>query len=267
LSKTSALATIIVERVLDALVLLLFILAIALFVPLSGLAESLAERSGIPWPLLATAFSVPFVAAFCMMLLFALYPTRTWAAIGVAMRPLPDALAARARQLIRMFLDGFIPLRSPGTLVLLFALSLPIWLFESLLFFLVGFSFGLDGVFDNLGQLAAMAVLVTAIANIGSSVPAAPGGIGLFELLARETLVLVPLATVDRPVAAGFAAVVHAALLVPMIVLGQLFLWVEHVSLRSLSRAGRQISPDASAPERRDAVVPAATAMDREDLD
>ena len=166
-----------------------------------------------------------------------------------------------------MFLDGFIPLRSAGTLALLIALSLPVWLFESLLFFFVGFSFGLDGVFDNLGQLAAMAVLVTAIANIGSSVPAAPGGIGLFELLARETLVLVPLATIDRSVAAGFAAVVHAALLLPMILLGQLFLWVEHVSLKSLSRAGGQISLESSASEGRDAIVPTATAVDREDLD
>ena len=88
-------------------------------------------------------------------------------------------------------------------------------------------------------ELAVAVVLVTAIANIGSSIPAAPGGIGLFELLARETLVLLPLATVDRSVAGGFAAVVHAALLLPMILLGQLFLWAEQVSFRKLSQAGR----------------------------
>ena len=253
LSKTSALATIMVERVLDALTLLFFILAIALFVPLSGLAESLGERTGVPWPLVAAAFSAPFVLVFCLMVLLASYPARTRAAIDAGLGLLPDRLGTRVRELVRMFLEGFIPLRSTGTLGLLFALSLPIWLLESLLFFFVGFSFGLDGVFDNLAQLAAMAVLVTAVANIGSSVPAAPGGIGLFELIARETLVLLPLATIDRAVAAGFATVVHAALLLPMIVLGQIFLWSEHVSLGGLFNAGRRLSTGSEGPTGGDA--------------
>ena len=85
-------------------------------------------------------------------------------------------------------------------------------------------------------------MLVTAIANIGSSIPAAPGGLGLFELVARETLVLLPLAAVDRAAAGAYVAVVHAALLMPMIVMGQAFLWVQHVSLGSLSLAGRSVT-------------------------
>ena len=79
-------------------------------------------------------------------------------------------------------------------------------------------------------------VLVTAITNIGSAIPAAPGGLGLFEIIARETLVLGPLAAVERSVAAGYALVVHAALLLPMIVLGQAILWAGHISLGRLSR-------------------------------
>ena len=130
-------------------------------------------------------------------------------------------------------------MRSPRTLALLMLLSIPIWLFESALFFFVGFSFGLDDVYDNLGDMAVANVIVTAISNLGSSVPAAPGGIGLFELVARETLVALPLGPVDRSVAAGFATVVHASLLLPMILLGQAFLWAGHVSFRNLSRAGQ----------------------------
>ena len=198
------------------------------------------------------------------MVLLASYPARTREAIDAGLRLLPDRLGTRVRELVRMFLEGFVPLRSTGTLALLFALSLPIWLLESLLFFFVGFSFGLDGVFDNLAQLAAMAVLVTAVANIGSSVPAAPGGIGLFELIARETLVLLPLATIDRAVAAGFATVVHAALLLPMIVLGQIFLWTEHVSLGSLFNAGRRLSPGSERPTRGDATGAARDGEDPE---
>ena len=120
-----------------------------------------------------------------------------------------------------------------------FVLSLPIWLFEAGLFFFVAFAFGLENVYDNLGDMVVAVILVTAVANIGSSIPAAPGGIGLFELVARETLVFLPLAAIDPAVAAGFAAVVHLSLLLPMIILGQVFLWAENVSLRKLSRAGQ----------------------------
>ena len=115
---------------------------------------------------------------------------------------------------------GFAPLSSLRTIALLFVLSVPVWGFETGLFFLIGFSFDFHHIYDNLWQLAAAMVLVTALANIGSSVPSSPGGIGLFELIARETLVLLPLAVVDRSEAAAFAAVSHFALLLPMIILG-----------------------------------------------
>lgn len=241
ISKTSALGTILIERVLDALTLLCFVAAIALFFPLTGLAAALGQRFGIAWPLLVAAGSVPFVTLFALLLFLALYPARTRAFAGWLLRPLPYRLQTPLGGLIDMFLQGMIPMRSPRTLGLLFLMSIPIWLFESALFFFVGFSFGLHDVYDNLGELAVAATVVTAVANIGSSVPAAPGGLGLFELVARETLVLLTLASVDRSVAGGFAVVVHAALLLPMILLGQVFLWAEHLSLGKLfGRAGRE---------------------------
>ncbi len=236
LSTTSTLATILVERVLDAVTLLLFIAVIGLFFPLTGLAQAFGDRYGVPWPLLVLALSVPFIVAFAALVFLARFPDRIDSATATAVRPLPRALRTPARNLVRLFHQGIAPLRDPKTLALLLLLSLPIWLFESALFFLVGVGFGLHDSFGSLGEFAAANVLVTAIANIGSSIPAAPGGIGLFELVARETLVLLPNASIDRAVAAGFATVVHAALLIPMIVLGQLFLWTGHVSLRKLSR-------------------------------
>ena len=238
ISKTSALVTILVERVLDALTLLFFIAAIAIFVPLSGLTEGLAESAGIAWPLLVAGLSAPFVIAFGTLLLIAVFPANSRAVAFALLAPLPERFEATGRNLIEYVLHGLIPLRSPRTLGRLFLLSLPIWLFEASLFFVIGISFDLQESFANLGQMAVAMVLVMSISNIGSSIPGAPGGIGLFEIIARETLVLIPLAIVDRSVAAGFAAVSHVALLLPMIVLGQVFLWAGHISLGRLSRAG-----------------------------
>ena len=239
-SKTAALMTIFVERTFDALTLLLFIAATALFVPLGGLAQGFEEWSGLPWPLLAAGMTVPFIGAFGALLLLAHLPDRARSAAGAAVRLAPQRLGTRLLGLVEMLLHGLAPLRNPGTVARLLALSVPIWLFEAALFYLVGLSFGMDGLYGSAAEMATAMVLVTAIANIGSSVPAAPGGLGLFELVARETLVLLPLGSVDRALAGGFAALVHAVLILPMIVLGQALLWWHHVSLGGLARAGSE---------------------------
>ena len=241
-SKTSALVTIFIERLLDALTLLLFVALIAVFVPLTGLAEAFGERSSVPWPLLVATMSLPFVLAFGWLLAMALAPTRAAAVASHLLRPLPAPLGGRLGQMFELILQGVKPLSKPSTLGGLFVASAPIWVFEAGLFYLIGLAFDLHNVYGSPAEMAVAMVLVTAIANIGSSVPAAPGGIGLFELVARETIVLLPLAAVDRAVVGGYVAVVHATLLLPMIVLGQVFLWGQHLSLGSLSRGGRKLS-------------------------
>ena len=252
ISKTSALATIFVERVLDAMVLLFFIALVGLFFPLTSLATAFGERTGVPWLLLVLAFTVPFVGAFATLIVLARFPVWSDHALAVLVKRLPSSFQAPARHLVQMCLHGISPLSDPKTLAALFLLSIPVWLFEAGLFFFVGLGFGLQESFASLGNMAGANVLVTAVANIGSSIPAAPGGVGLFEIVARETLVLLPDAPIDRAVAAAFATVVHAALLIPMIVLGQLFLWADHVSLRRLSRSEPVVSTSepagASAP-------------------
>jgi uncharacterized protein (TIRG00374 family) len=237
-SKSAALATVFVERVLDALTLMVFIIVIALFIPLGGMAEGFGERSGIAWPLLMLGATLPFVAIFGVMVAVARYPQAAQDVVDRIAGLLPERISGLVSQLAATFILGLVPLKSARALALLFFLSVPIWLFEAGLFYMIAISFDLQDPIGGHGNLMVAAVLVTAVANIGASVPAAPGGIGLFELIARETLVLLPLGMVDRAVAGGYVAVVHAALLLPMIVMGQGVLWADHVSLRRLWRSG-----------------------------
>lgn len=234
-SKATALMTIIIERIFDALTLLMFISVTALFVPLGGLIQGLGEKSSVPWPLLLGAVSLPFLCGFGVLLVLANSPNLLIRPIGTLFQVLPLGVGRRLFRLGDLFLDGLHSLRNPVNMVQLLALSVPIWLFETVLFYMIGLSFGLQDVYGSLVEMAVAMVLVMAISNIGSSVPATPGGLGLFELVARETMMLLPLSPVDRALAGGFVAVVHASLLLPMIVLGQLFLWRQHLSLNALS--------------------------------
>ena len=240
INKASALVTVLAERVFDALTLLFFVAVVALFVPVTGLVESFGERFGVPEAVLVLGFSLPFITAFGALVLLAFYPDKARSFAQLLTRPLPDRVSSMADSLTGMLLQGLEPLRDPRKLVVLFVLSIPIWLTEAAVFWIMAFPFGIHETHSDLWEMAANMILVTSITNIGSSVPAAPGGLGLFEIIARETLVLSPLSTVERPAAAGFAVVVHAVILLPMIILGQVFLWTAHVSLRRLSREGQR---------------------------
>ena len=240
INKASALVTVLSERILDALTLLFFIAALAPFMSIDRLVQTFGERFGIPWQLLIAAFSLPFVCAFAAMALFAIYPRKTRSAVMWLARPLPSRLHSMIESLTGMLLQGLAPLGSARTVATLFAISIPIWLTEMGVFYIVGFAFGIDQAHSSPWTMAVTMTLVTAVANIGASLPLAPGGIGLFEFISRETLVLGPLASVDRSVAAGHAIVTHAATLLPMIVLGQVFLWTASLSLRRLRQSSEE---------------------------
>ncbi len=243
-SKTSALMTIVIERLLDALTLLVFIAVIAIFIPILVVAEGLGESSRVPWPALVAGISVPFILAFSGLMLVAYKPDRVTLLGDAIFTPLPRSFSNRLLPLIDLAIQGVTALGSPHKVLVMFILSVPIWLLEAGLFFILGYSFGLESAYDSVFEMAVAMTLVMAISNIGSSVPAAPGGIGLFELVARETLVLLPLAVIDRTTATAYVTVVHAVLLLPMIILGQIFLLSANVSLRGFWRVGMSPSPE-----------------------
>ena len=235
-SATSALVTVFVERIFDALALLFFIAVITPFVPIAELAEDFSKIVGLPAGLLMLGLTLPFIGAFFVLALLSAYPGQVRAIALRLFGRLPDRITAVLDGLLMRILDGIAPLRDLRTLAALFGLSLPIWLTEVAVFWLMGYSFGIDEYHDGPVQMAVNMVLTTAITNIGGSIPAAPGGLGLFELIAREVLALGPLASVDRSVAGGYVVALHAVILLPVIILGQIFLWANQLSLRKLSQ-------------------------------
>ncbi len=235
-NTASALVTVFVERIFDALALLFFIALITPFVPVAGLVEDFGEQRGLPPSLLTLGLTLPFIGAFCVLVLLSAYPDRTRAFALRLFSRFPARVEYILDGLLTRSLDGIAPLRNPRTLATLFGLSIPIWLTEVAVFWLMGYSFGIEAYHDGAVPMAVNMVLTTAITNIGGSIPAAPGGLGLFEIIAREVLVLGPLATVDRSVAGGYVIALHAVILLPVIILGQIILWTSHLSLRKLSR-------------------------------
>lgn len=245
-SKVSSLATIAVERVFDGLTLLFLAAVVSLFLPLVGLLQGLADKAGVPWVLLALAMSMPFVLVAAFMVLASYSPRWFEVLLERLIAVLPAPIRPKVSGLVGMFISGLAVLQHPRRLLAVFLLSLPVWLAEAFMYYVLAFSLDLHNVFE-VTELAGVILLVTAVSNLAISVPTAGGGIGAFEVAAAATLSLLG---ADESTAGAYAILVHAALLVPVTLLGLLYLWTDRTSLGRLTRestADRDATPYGSA--------------------
>lgn len=234
-SKSSALATIVVERVLDGLVLLLFLVVVSAFLPLAGLVRDLATDAGIPRFALLVATTVPFGLVMGLLFVAAHRPAWPMRLLAAGVRVLPSGIAAKLLGIAGLFLGGLAFLREPRHLGGVVLISLPVWLGEAAVAYMVGVGFGLSGVLGGAGAMAAVMLAVTAIANLATALPSSQGGIGPFEFFATATLVVLG---VGREVATAYAVVLHVSLLAPVTAVGLAYLWVGKDSLVQMVRLG-----------------------------
>lgn len=230
LSTSTGLATIVVERVYDGLTLL-FLAAVAVpFLIFSGLVDDAGTTSAVSWAILGVVAALVFIAAITVLTLVAINP-RFGAFIERLANLLPAKLRPKARELIGLFIQGLSVLREPRRHPGLFLLSLPVWLLEGSMYLMIALSFDLLDFFSPAILIIPVILLVTAASNLATSIPSSPGSVGTFEFPAAAALTLVG---VGAGVAGAFALLVHVALLVPVTVLGLLYLWFEHIPLSRL---------------------------------
>ncbi len=234
-SKSAALATIVVERVFDGVTLLFLLGVVSAFLPVTGLLKDLARDTGIPLSVMVTGATLPFVLVLGFLTLVAYQPWRLLRLAGAVASRLPGRLETRILGLAELFITGLGILRQPRRLAALFFLSITVWLMEVAMYFAIGFSFDLSSPLGGVGAMLAAMVAVTAISNLAISIPSSQGGIGPFELFAAATLVVLG---VKGETAAAYAVVLHIALLVPVTLLGLLYLWTGRESLVRLVRLG-----------------------------
>ena len=163
---------------------------------------------------------------------------------------IPKKFQPVAATLSNQFLLGLSALRYPKRLGAIFMLSVPVWLSEAAMYFLIALGFDLQSYFPSIGLLAGVLILTTATSNLGTSIPSTGGGIGPFEFFAQATLLFF---SVDVSVASAYVLVLHVALLLPVTFLGIGYAWLTNSSLTELARASKEKSstfgPDVVRPE------------------
>lgn len=221
---SASLATIIVERIFDGVVMLAFI-----FVNLTELAR-LTGSSGFVGNIQEVAIygTAAFIGALIVFLLAAMFPALT-IRIGdwFIERLLPERLREKVRGIMHKFLDGLASLRSPFNVLMVFLTSVVIWLLETAKYWFVMHAFDFEVSFFAL-------MLMNGIVNLATTIPSAPGYIGTFD---APGIAVLTAYGVDQAMAAGYTLVLHVALWLPITALGAWFLAREGIkwsdSLRS----------------------------------
>jgi glycosyltransferase 2 family protein len=200
---SSALGTVIVERVLDGISVLTITIVVLFLQDL----PSWMINSGIIF------FIVTILMIVCIMGLI----WRRETAIKIINRTLnrlPGKFAHKIDELIHHFIDGFQVITNIKMLLYLFFLSAVIWLVDVAAIYILLFSFGFD-----LPILASFIVMIVLIAGI--AIPTAPGFIGNWHYACILGLSLFGVA---KPEAFSFAVVYHFLSISIVVVLGVIFL-------------------------------------------
>lgn len=236
LSATAAFATIVLERLLDLLVVLLLFAGFVFTVAPGDVAGDPTQFARVKF---GGALAMAAAAGGSIVLfILAGHPERIGRLALRVERVLPAKLAHAVARFAQTFAEGLAVLRQPGRLVAALLLSFPLWLSIALGIWLTSRAFHIT--FPYAGSF-----LVTTVLVVGVAVPT-PGAIGGFHAAYQIAVQTFFAAPTDRAV--GGAIVLHAISFLPVTLLGAAFMFAEGLTLTN-ARALAETAADATEPD------------------
>jgi glycosyltransferase 2 family protein len=224
LKATAAFATILVERILDLVAVLLLLLVFLLWFDPGVEARDSALFGAIRFGSLVMAPIA--IVALAVMFFMAGRPERLHGWLMKAEAVLPARLASAIARFARTFAEGFAVVRSPQRLAAAMAWSIVLWMSIAAGLWAVAVAFAIAMPFS--GGWLMLAPLV-----VGVAVPT-PGGVGGFHEAFR--LGATSFFGADNDVAVGAAIVLHAISVVPVTLAGLLFIIQDGLKLGGIAR-------------------------------
>ena len=211
----TTLATLVVDRVLDSLAVVLILAVLVLVIPVPAFLQ-MAALVVLAIDLAGIAVLIALVAA----------PARCARRIERLTARWPR-LRQRALGVFETFVTGLDGIRAPAHILPLLLWTVLVWLTPAAAAWTMLRALGLELPF-----VAAWAVL--AFVGLGVSIPSAPGYVGVFHAAAALALGLFG---VSQAAAVGYALLFHAAQIVPITLIGWVYLLREQMSLGEATHA------------------------------
>jgi uncharacterized protein (TIRG00374 family) len=228
LPATAAFATVILERLLDLVtVLLLFVVFVATLEPGGVMEPSQLARVKLGGQIAGAAAA----AALAVLFVLAGHPERLGRLALRVERMLPDRLARALARFVESFAQGLAVMRQPRRLLVALALSVPLWMSIAAGIWLTSLAFHIT--FPYTGSF-----LVTTLLVVGVAVPT-PGAIGGFHA-AYQIAVQTFFGAADDA-AVGGAIVLHAISFLPVTALGIAYMVREGLTLEGLREGSERV--------------------------
>ena len=200
----TSLTTAVLERLFDGLTMVLFVLFGLLFVPMSAFFSRLVSIA-----------SAVFFGALVVFLVLAARPRLLRRITHDVIESLvPERVRDPRLDLVEDVIEGLESLRSGRDVLVIFLVTVWVWILETLKYWLVSFAFDLQLPYYGI-------VLMGGVVNLLTALPSLPGYIGTFEGGGVQVLEVIG---APSGAAASYVLVLHAILLLPVTLLGLIFL-------------------------------------------
>lgn len=227
-SITAAFGSLVVERFMDGVILLLF-LVIPVFTPSFPDVTAVFEGGGLAIFQGAVAL---VLGVLIVLVLMATLPRQFMASARIASRVLPEVWGLRALRLLEGLLESMAIMRDPRLLAIGFSWSFLFWMWHGLSFWLGMLAFDIDT-----GWFSAM--FTEAVVGFGVALPSAPGFFGTFHASANFALTTVY--GVPETQSLAFAFAYHFGGWIPITAIGLWYTWKLGFSLGDIGSAQEQV--------------------------
>jgi uncharacterized membrane protein YbhN (UPF0104 family) len=254
---TVSFATVVMERIFDMLSIIVFASLLFFFLPAETLqdksvstinhAEASAEvvkaeyvneesETGASntikqlkkWSIVMAFFGI---LAITSLFLLSLYPRKAGAVFEKLLFFFPHHLRDKLVNMLHSFISGLQVFDHKTKLLWIGVLSLIIWFFNATPIYVLCYAFDIKLSFA--GACFVMVCLALAVA-----LPQAPGFIGVFHIATQKTL---DIFGVGLSSAQSFAIILWALSVIPVIIVGLLFLWREGMSFGEISHYDEKV--------------------------
>jgi len=223
ISKSSAFATVVIERILDVFfilflfLILLFLSPIALHVP-----EGLVRNS---------YYVLIFSVIFLLFLLFIMWKREfVLSLIEKILKSFPKSVSERIQNIIDSFIKGLDFFRNTRNFIPIVLLTIIMWII-----YMSGYYFGFlaFGFYSNDHYKFLLAgVVLLVLGCIGVMIPSAPGAIGTYHSFCILGLLITGLTDINQT--AAYAVYIHGVNYIGVVLVGFIYFFKENMSLSDL---------------------------------
>lgn len=217
ISKTTSFATILVERIIDVISLLVIL----------GFTVFFHEFP----PNIRNAGVIIFIGSILLVVFIILLlrkTTKTLRFIGFLISPFPLKIKKKIYRTIKKFLTGFEVFRQTRHYAVIIFQSVLLWVLYAGIIYVTFYAFDMKLENDN-PFIASLVILV--MVSIGIMIPSSPGFVGTYHYLCMQGLALFGVGESD---ALSFAIVLHISNYIPLTLVGLYYFWRENMHIRDV---------------------------------